>query len=217
MRPTRLLVSLATGALVAVPGFALAQGAPFDTPPVTPPPAETPVTPKAEVEQPDEPEGVEPERIEPEQVEQEQADEPAADERDGEDVGPDADGRGATIATLARCLPSGRDLHGTGLTKGRMISQAASTGQVELPDESTRPVTSPATAIELCEAVEDLPVEADGERFPGRPDWAGPKDDAEVEDDAEAEETGAAEAGPPEQAGPPDHARRGHGRAHGRD
>ena len=185
MRPTRLLVSLATGALVAVPGFALAQGAPFSRPPVQTPPAETPVTP--ELGERGAPDREAPELEEIEELELEEADEvegPAAEDLEAVQEHDDeaGEGHGEAISTLAQCLPSGRELHGTGLTKGQIVSQAASGGEVVLEDEgAAMPVTTAEEATTLCGIVEGLVAETTpeepAERATGRPDWAGPKGD----------------------------------------
>ena len=212
MRPSpRLLASFAAGALVAVPGFALAQGAPFDTPPVETPPVEVPASPEAtETEtEPPEPADTETETEAPDAIESEteEVEELAVEDEDADE------GHGETISALARCLPSGNELHGTGLTKGRVMSQAASGGEVVLEEGGdVWTVETPEDAEAVCAVVQAMADEAEApETARGRPDWAGPKDrDDETEelegDEAEGDAEGA-------RGGPPPHA---NGRAKGR-
>lgn len=156
MQPTRLLVALVAGAMVAVPGLAIAQsGPPSDAATDDVPPVEVPAGPKDDNARGN-------------------GDDPGSDQDGSDEVESQGDdgGHGEVISTLATCLPSGADLHGTGLTKGRVMSQAASTGEV-----GGNPVTTPEEATALCGVVQEL---ADGADAPakakGRPDWAGPKD-----------------------------------------
>lgn len=209
MRPSpRLLASFAAGALVAVPGFALAQGAPFDTPPVETPPVEVPATPdvtESETEEVEEPEpvGTETEDEAPEPVEtgSETEDAEALEVEEADD-----EGHGETISTLAGCLPSGNALHGTGLTKGHVMSQAASSGEVVLEEGGdVWTVATPEDAEAVCAVVQAMADEAESpETAKGRPDWAGPKDGddetEELEGDESEDEAGESRGGPPPHA-----------------
>lgn len=161
MQPTRLLVALVAGAMVAVPGLAIAQSSsPSDVPPGDVPPVEVPAGPKDSA------------RGAQDDAGSDQVGSDDVEAQDDVESQGDGGGHGEVISTLATCLPSGAELHGTGLTKGRVMSQAASTGDVD-----GNPVTTPEEAIALCGIVQGL---ADGADAPakakGRPDWAGPKD-----------------------------------------
>ena len=174
----RLFTSFAAGALVALPGLALADGlvpvdvSPADVAPIEPSPS--PTTPTATADVQDEP------------VPEDPTSAPDAEASDVDDLevrrtddDPAADsGHGPVVSALAGCLPSGRDLHGTGLTKGHVMRQAASTREVVLQDDDAAlPVTSVKEAQAVCTAVQGL---ADGAEVPdravGRPDGVGPKD-----------------------------------------
>lgn len=199
MRPSaRLLASFAAGALVAVPGLAVAQGGlPTETPPLETPPVETP-TPDDDVPPVELPTAAD-SRTTPDDVEE--VEELEAEEVEVEEVeDEDAAGHGAWISALAECLPSGADLHGTGFTKGHVISQAATTGEVVLGEgDEALPVTSVEEAEALCQIVQDLADQADApERAQGRPDWAGPEGD-----------DGPGEAASGSRPGPPAHANAG--------
>lgn len=189
MPPIRLIISFLAGALVAVPGMAIAQGgAPFD-PPVTEPPAEVAEAPFDVV--PAQEEDNEQEKIEVADVE-------APEDGDAQATDGQEAGHGEAISRLAECLPSGADLHGTGLTKGHVMSQAASSGEAVV-DENGQiwAVSTPEEAEELCRVVESL-VEDAPDTATGRPDWAGPKD-AEPKD-VEVDGDGAARRGPGDHA-----------------
>ena len=80
---------------------------------------------------------------------------PPGEARNADDEAEDSDGHGDVVSALARCLPSGRDLHGTGWTKGRIVSQVARSGEVDLGDGPTE-VAGPDDAKAVCAAVEDL-------------------------------------------------------------
>lgn len=89
---------------------------------------------------------------------------------------PDDEGRGAAVSALAQCLPSGRDLHGTGLTKGFVMRQAAAGGPIVLPDGRTFGIG------DVCDVVKAMVGAEAPDTARGRPDWAGPKgeDDEEL-------------------------------------
>lgn len=164
MSNARTLAAFLAGAVVALPGLALAQ-APFETPPVETPPVEVP-----EAADEDADEAPEAEEVEPEEVD----DVRTLEAQDDED-----DGHGEVVSALAACMPSGAELHGTGLTKGFVMRQATS-GEVSLGDD-TEPLAlgSPDDAQAVCEAVGILvdDVEEAPETAKGRPDWARSNDD----------------------------------------
>lgn len=229
MRAHRLFVSVAAIALVAGPGLAMAQnGPPSDTPPVdTPPVVETPPADTPPVDTPpvtapeDEGDG----EGEESDLEIQQDDEVAT--TDDDDATVEDEGHGEMISALAECLPSGAELHGTGLTKGSIISQAASTGEVELeiPEQGTVAFALPDDVETLCAAVTAWTETAETpETAKGRPDWAGPKDSDTDTDEGdgdgdtvapqgdaadEGEVAPAERGGRPAHAGPPTHAGKG--------
>lgn len=202
MRASRLFVSAAAIALVAGPGLAMAQGGPpTETPPAQTPPVEAPpeTTPPVAV----------PDTEDADAQDLTAKDEDDAEERDDDEVAAtdegDDEGHGEIISALAECLPSGAELHGTGFTKGFVMSQAASTGEVELPDLEAAPVTTLEEATALCEAVVAMAETADAaETARGRPDGAGP----------EAGDQVATSSG--DRRGPPAHANKG-GKGHKRN
>ena len=113
----------------------------------------------------------------------------------------DADEDDPVLLALATCLPSGRELHGTGLTKGRVMSQAARDGAVVLGDAAPLPVTEVGQVDAVCDAVQSLADEATvPDRAKGRPDWAGPKDQEGPKDKA-ARGDRPGRGGPPPWAG----------------
>lgn len=175
MSNARTLAAFLAGALVALPGLALAQ-APFQTPPVETPPVEVPVEPDL----PDEPDGDD--EDDAAEVEEREAPEPQDADEDALEVEEqdEDEGDGAVVSALAECLPSGSELHGTGLTKGFFMRQAH-TGEVSPgEDADTMPLTTEADADAVCAAVQALAGEVEApETAKGRPDWAGPKDDRE--------------------------------------
>lgn len=201
MRANRLFVSAAAIALVAGPGLAVAQnGPPDETPPVaTPPVVDTPpeqtppvdTPPVAVLEGGDEQRGTQVE----EEVEDLDAEGFDAEQRDADDPA-----HGEAVSALAECLPSGAELHGTGLTKGYVMRQVASGDEVEIdvPDEGPTTFALPDELEILCAAVTAMAEAAEvPETAKGRPDWAGPKDRSQVA------------TSPDDRRGPPAHAANG--------
>lgn len=170
MANARTLAAFVAGALVALPGLAIAQ-APFETPPVDTPPVEVP-TPDDTGAGPDEAEDLEEQQLEAEEREQEeQAEElEEVEEQDDEDD--------PVVSALAACLPSGAELHGTGFNKGFLMRQAK-TGEVSFGEGAdSMALASTGDAEAICAAVQALADAAEApETAKGRPDWAGPKDD----------------------------------------
>lgn len=192
---TKSLAALASAvALVAGPSMVLAQvGPPEDVPP-----EETPPVTFLQAEATEDPTEEATEEATEEVTEEEL-------EAEQEEVEAEDDGHGELISALAECLPSGAELHGTGITKGFVISQVASTGTFTPYDseEEPTPVESVEDAELLCEEVQTLADEAEAdETAKGRPDWAGPPEgESDTDGDVETQEDG--EGGPPEHAGPP--------------
>ena len=201
MPASRLLAAFAAGALVTVPGLALAQGGLLTEP-------ESEVATEDETETVTETETVLPTETESETeaqteaVEDETESEPEELTEDAplevQEVEEDDEGHGEVISALAQCMPSGRALHGTGFTKGFVMSQAASTGQVVIEAHGIDvPVASPEDAAALCDLLAPIIDEAEApDTAKGHPDWAGPKDDAEVAVEAE-DVDGEGHGGPP--------------------
>lgn len=209
MLTRRTLTSLVAVTALAVPGLAIAQSADdLPTEVVTEDPTEQPTEQEATEEATDQESEDESEQrsLQQEDLEAEDREDLTVAE-EGED-----EGHGDVVSTLAQCLPSGAELHGTGLTRGAIVSQVASTGEVT-GFEGIETLETPEDATALCEQVQALADEADApDRAKGRPDWAGPKGD-DGEGDVAASADGDAEAeGSRGRGGPPDHARaRGRG------
>lgn len=204
----RDLAALLTVVVVAVPGLAVAQQQTqppeldveeTEAPEAEAPAAEAPGTEELEVEVEDD--------AEPEDDEEGTAVDEVEDDQDGTDVD---DGHGEVVSTLARCLPSGRELHGTGWTKGGIIGQVAALGIFTADDGTTTDVATPEDATALCEEVQSM---ADAATAPdtakGRPDGAGPDDDAEGTAETEADGADTSRGGPPPHAPARGHRGRG--------
>lgn len=188
---TKSLAALAGAVmLVAGPSMVLAQvGPPEDVPPEETPPV-TFLQEEVTEDPTDDP---------TEEITEEATEEATEAELESED-----DGHGELISALAECLPSGAELHGTGITKGFVISQVASTGTFAPSDsdEEPTPVESVEDAEALCLEVQTLADESEAdETAKGRPDWAGPKDESDTDGEVQSQEDG--DGGPPEHAGPP--------------
>lgn len=191
---TKSLAALASAvALVAGPSMVLAQvGPPEDVPP-----EETPPVTFLQAEAAEDP---------TDEATEEATEEVTEEELEAEvEVEAEDDGHGELISALAQCLPSGAELHGTGITKGFIVSQVASTGTFTPYDseEEPTPVESLEDVGALCGEVQALAdgAEAD-ETAKGRPDWAGPPEgESDTDGDVEAQDDG--DGGPPEHAGPP--------------
>lgn len=208
----RDLAALVTVVVIAVPGLAVAQHSSSEnaevgsTEDVTEEPTEEPTDDETEDATEDETEdgalaSTEGEPQEADRLAVEQGDE---QQQEGEEVADE--GHGELISTLARCLPSDRELHGTGLTRGAIISQVASSGEVT-GFEGIETVETREEARALCAQVQVRADEGDApDHARGRPDWAGPNDDA-GDGDEDASTDGDPEAGDSRGRGsPPDHA-----------
>lgn len=209
----RDLAALVTVVVVAVPGLAVAQSGAGDAPADVEPtePATEEATEVATEEPTDDPTEDASEDVTADVTTDatEEATE-AGIESEADPLGAQEDqdvadeGHGELVSTLARCLPSGRELHGTGWTKGAIISQVASTGTFTAEDGTTTDVAAPEDAEALCEQVQAM---ADAAEEPGkakgRPSWAGPDGD----EGDEGDEVDAADAPKgDDRGGPPDHA-----------
>lgn len=199
----RDLAALLTVVVVAVPGLAVAQQQ-----------SQPPEVDEVETEEPETetPAAEEPEAEVEDDEDARSAEAEVEDDQEGTTVD---DGHGEVVSTLARCLPSGRELHGTGRTKGAIISQVAALGTFTTDDGETTEVTTPEDATELCKKVQSM---ADATTAPdtakGRPDWAGPDDEPEDDEgegttDAEADEVDSSRGGPPPHAPARGHRGRG--------
>ena len=223
----RDLAALVTVVVIAVPGLAVAQQATNEEPELeqTEPEAATDEATEVATEVPTE-DDTEAATEDTTDVETE-VPTPSPEAESGttrlsaEEEEPEADdeGHGELVSTLARCLPSGRSLHGTGWTKGAILSQVASTGTFTAEDGTTTDVVTPEDAKALCDRVQTMADDAeDRERAKGRPSWAGSAetsgdDTASAEGDTEVSEgdTVAPEGAEPdrvdeERGGPPAHA-----------
>lgn len=179
----RDLAALVTVVVIAVPGLAVAQHSSSEnaevgsTEDVTEEPTEEPTDDETEDATEDETEdgalaSTEGEPQEADRLAVEQGDE---QQQEGEEVADE--GHGELISTLARCLPSGRELHGTGLTRGAIISQVASSGTFTAEDGTATDVTEPADAEALCGEVQVMADAAEAPEVDDR-DRGGPPDHA---------------------------------------